>query len=221
MKEQVQREEKAFEEFCREAVHSARADEEVINAAADSPFLFQRVRAQLAAQPEPPAKRGWLAALFGGARFPVWAMTATAVAVLVATMLLARTMRQTTPEAPTPMVAMTPPGRPSMPINITPAPAPEELRVMAAAARETARNHFLRRSSIKRVEEEVTTEYMPLTYVAYADEADGGHVVRVQVPRSALLTLGVQFGAAPSAELVKADLIVGDDGLARAIRLVR
>jgi hypothetical protein len=60
-----------------------------------------------------------------------------------------------------------------------------------------------------------------LTYVAYTDEADGGHVVRVQVPRSALLTLGVPLGAAPSAELVKADVIVGDDGLARAIRLVR
>ncbi|MEP7342776.1 MAG: hypothetical protein ABI977_33915 [Acidobacteriota bacterium] len=221
MKDQIQREEKAFEEFCREVAHSARADEEVINAAADSPFLFQRVRAQLAAEPEPLAKRGWLASLFGGARFPGWAMAATAMALLIATMMLARAARQTMPEPPAPMVAGTPVGRPSMPVGITTVPTLDGPKVMATAANETGRNHFPRRSSVQRVEEEVTTEYMPLTYVAYADEADGGHVVRVQVPRSALLTLGVPLGAAPSAELVKADVIVGDDGLARAIRLVR
>lgn len=217
MKEQTQREEEAFKEFCREAVHSARADEEVINAAADSPFLFQRVRAQLAAESGSPATRGWLASLFASMQVPGWAMVATAMAVLVATMLLARAARQTMPEPPAPMVAGTPPGRPSMPINITPAPP----KVVAIADNKGGKNHSPRRSSIKRVEEEVTTEYLPLTYVAYADEADGGHVVRVQVPRSALLTLGVPLGAAPSAELVKADVIVGDDGLARAIRLVR
>jgi hypothetical protein len=144
-------------------------------------------------------------------------MVATAMAVLVAAMLLARAARQTMPEPPAPMVAGTPVGRPPIPINLTPAPP----KVVATADNGSGKTHSPRRSSIKRALEEVTTEYLPLTYVAYTDEADGGHVVRVQVPRSALLTLGVPLGAAPSAELVKADVIVGDDGLARAIRLVR
>ena len=72
---------------------------------------------------------------------------------------------------------------------------------------------------------EVTTAFMPLAYsgVPIAD----GHVVRMEVPRASL----VSFGLLPAdivdtvdgarGGTVIADVIVGDDGLARAVRFVR
>ncbi|MDQ3012246.1 MAG: hypothetical protein M3X11_16240 [Acidobacteriota bacterium] len=223
MKHQAEHEEEAFEEFCREAVYAARADEEVISAAADSPFLFQRVRAQLAREVAPPVKHNWLASLVaartaaGQLKWSVAAMAVVLIAMGTA-MVLLRGARQTLPEPPVAEITT-----PTVEIAQTPASAPllqsDGAFIKVSAGYEKRRS--LRRSSIKKVEEEVTTEYLPLTYLAYADDADRGHVVRVQMPRAALLTLGVPVGAEPSAELVKADVIVGDDGLARAIRLVR
>jgi len=69
---------------------------------------------------------------------------------------------------------------------------------------------------------EVTTAFMPLTYsgVPIVD----GHVVRMEVPRASLVSFGLvpadgMEGAASGTVL--ADVVVGDDGLARAVRFVR
>ena len=218
MKYQVQREEEAFEEFCREAVYVARADEEVINAAADSPFLFQRVRAQLAAEPERQTPRGFFAALFGSGRLPQWAMAVTTVAAVITVAALTRWPGET----PLPPDYRSVAGKSVElgPVAVAPKKDPPQ-SVNAEVSTRRAKSAASPRRASRTEEQEVTTEYLPLTYLAYADDADRGHVVRVQMPRAALLTLGVPVGAEPSAELVKADIIVGDDGLARAIRLVR
>jgi hypothetical protein len=69
---------------------------------------------------------------------------------------------------------------------------------------------------------EVTTEFLPLAYSSLP--ATSVQVVRLAVPRAALAS----FGLAPletmdrtSADTVLADVLVGDDGLARAVRFVR
>jgi len=221
MKHQAHREKEAFGEFCREVVSAARADEDVINAAADSAFLFQRVRAQLATDAASPAPSGWRAWLFAGARGSKWGMAATAVAMAVALLALSRSAHQTTPDPPAPPIAETPAGRPPLPVQIADVLPPEAPKIIATAANANGTSHSARRKAVRGEEEELATEYVPLTYAAYADETYSGHVVRVQVPRTALLTLGVPIGSEASTELVKADVIVGDDGLARAIRLVR
>lgn len=67
---------------------------------------------------------------------------------------------------------------------------------------------------------EVTTAFFPLTYseVPAADP----QVIRMQVPRAALQTFGVvSFDAAGDSSTVLADVVVGNDGLARAVRFVR
>ena len=220
MNHQAQREEEVFKEFCREVVNAARADEDVINAAADSAFLFQRVRAQLATDAASPARSGWGASLFAGARVSKWAVAAAAVVMAVALLALTRSARQTIPGPPAPPIAEAPAGKSSPPVQIGPVSPPDAPKAIAKAANVNGTGHSVRRKAV-RGEEELATEYVPLTYAAYADETYSGHVMRVQVPRAALLTLGVPIGAEPSTELVKADVIVGDDGLARAIRLVR
>ena len=67
---------------------------------------------------------------------------------------------------------------------------------------------------------EVVTDYIPLTYMSNATALDSGLVVRVQEPRSTLISMGLPMNVESSKELVKADVVVGDDGVARAIRLV-
>ncbi|MFL6254085.1 MAG: hypothetical protein ACJ74T_03610 [Pyrinomonadaceae bacterium] len=64
-------------------------------------------------------------------------------------------------------------------------------------------------------------EYLPLTYLADATAMESGTVVRVELSRSALISLGVPVEIDRSDELLKADVVLGDDGVARAIRLVR
>ena len=67
---------------------------------------------------------------------------------------------------------------------------------------------------------EVATEFLPLPY--YHVPMNTGSTVRIQVPATAL----VSFGLAPNGfregdGTVQADVLVGDDGLARAVRFVR
>ena len=64
-------------------------------------------------------------------------------------------------------------------------------------------------------------DYLPLTYLAGATAMESGTVVRVELSRSALISLGVRVEIDRSDELLKADVVLGDDGVARAIRLVR
>jgi hypothetical protein len=70
--------------------------------------------------------------------------------------------------------------------------------------------------------QEVATEFLPLVYGSVP--ATNMHMVRLAVPRAALAS----FGLTPLESLdrastgtVLADVLVGDDGLARAVRFVR
>lgn len=68
---------------------------------------------------------------------------------------------------------------------------------------------------------DIATDFIPLTYEASQGAMDGGHVVRVELPRTALAQFGLPMNAERSNEPVTADVLLGDDGLARAIRFVR
>jgi hypothetical protein len=50
---------------------------------------------------------------------------------------------------------------------------------------------------------------------------DSGSVVRIELPRSALESFGFPMNMERAGERIKADVVVGNDGLARAIRFVR
>lgn len=50
---------------------------------------------------------------------------------------------------------------------------------------------------------------------------DQGQIIRVEVPRPALVRMGLPINAELADIPVKADLLVGEDGLARAIRFIR
>ena len=63
-------------------------------------------------------------------------------------------------------------------------------------------------------------EFYPLSYASDPKETvTGGRVLQVEMSRSSLFAMGFNIPIDNGAELVKADLLVGPDGLARAIRL--
>jgi hypothetical protein len=69
--------------------------------------------------------------------------------------------------------------------------------------------------------EEITTDFLPITYGGNLSQLDDGQVVRVELPRSALQSFGLPMNAERAGERVKADVLLGHDGVARAIRFVR
>ena len=68
---------------------------------------------------------------------------------------------------------------------------------------------------------EVATDFMPLGFVNAASLQDGGHIVRVELPRSALASFGLPVNMDRFNEKVKADVWFGVDGLEHAIRFVQ
>jgi hypothetical protein len=71
------------------------------------------------------------------------------------------------------------------------------------------------------VNNEIATDFIPLSYMSAASFQDGGQIVRVQLPRSALANFGLPVNMDRYNERVKADVLFGVDGRAQAIRFVQ
>jgi hypothetical protein len=71
------------------------------------------------------------------------------------------------------------------------------------------------------VTQEATTEFFPLFYSSVPSAQT--HLVRVELPRESLARFGLMSadGISRPSGTVLADVLVGDDGLARAVRFVR
>ena len=68
---------------------------------------------------------------------------------------------------------------------------------------------------------EIATDFIPLSYMSAASLQEGGQIVRVQLPRSALANFGLPVNMDRYNEKVKADVLFGVDGRAQAIRFVQ
>lgn len=66
--------------------------------------------------------------------------------------------------------------------------------------------------------DEVKTDFISLTY---AGVPESGHVVRVKVPGSMMINLGVVSSLERPTNLVDAEVVLGDDGQTHAIRFIR
>ncbi|MFZ1700177.1 MAG: hypothetical protein WBO10_09980 [Pyrinomonadaceae bacterium] len=96
---------------------------------------------------------------------------------------------------------------------------PSEMRVEKAVYRTTTR----RPSAPRQTEpvSDVEPAYYPVSYTGNpAETAEGGQIIRVQMNRSSLFALGVNLPLENDDETVSADLVVGRDGVTRAIRVV-
>jgi len=70
-------------------------------------------------------------------------------------------------------------------------------------------------------ETEVSTEFLPVAQGDGWTPLDGGRLVRVGLPRSAMGAFGLPVDQGRAPERVQADVMLSDDGLLRAIRFVK
>jgi len=112
-------------------------------------------------------------------------------------------------------VPMTIPLRPSVPLH-------PEVEIGSRSATNGSKirvqHRAVRRNS--NVVEQVT-RFFPLKDEEDLNSLEAVQIVRVELPRSALGTVGLPIGSGGVRQRVKADVVLGYDGLARAIRFVR
>jgi hypothetical protein len=115
-----------------------------------------------------------------------------------------------------------------------PQPVKEEPRVVDTSAPkkeeevvavEKPHRHSVRRTPRNEVANhmtrEIATDFMPLGYLNPATLQDGGQIIRVELPRSTLVNFGLPVNMDRYHEKVKADVLLGVDGMAHAIRFVQ
>lgn len=103
-------------------------------------------------------------------------------------------------------------------------PSKEYQAVNEPPKRKPVRQPRTRRSETAQVANharEIATDFIPLRYMNAASLQDGGQIIRVELPRSALANFGLPVNMDRYNEKVKADVIFGVDGLAHAIRFVQ
>jgi hypothetical protein len=167
-------------------------------------------------------------------RWPRWALAAAAAILVAVGLIVYRTLNNAPSEkSRDDQVLATP----------TPAPAPVERKVnepvvdRKLAGNKSARPggtrwHLVPRSRAPRFlirdeitlyarDSEVASDFFPLTYEEDSAPMESGQLIRVQMPRSALVSFGLPVNVERADAPVTADLLVGEDGLARAIRFVR
>lgn len=142
-----------------------------------------------------------------------WALAAAAAAAIVFAVTLSIWLRGSSPN-PTEAVATTTPTPTATPF------APAETQLAGQEKTRPERRAPSRRRA-RAAEDDIAASYIPLTYAANFDEPRDKLIVRVEVLRAALIGMGLPLNAEQGGELVKADLMVGVDGVPLAIRFVK
>jgi hypothetical protein len=101
-----------------------------------------------------------------------------------------------------------------------PNPAPPTEKPVAQRD-QVAQTPTPRRRAKPRPHAETVTEYFPLIAGDDLDSLEFAQVVRVELTPAALREVGLPSSYATEGDFVKADLVLGRDGIARAIRFVR
>ncbi|MCC6861976.1 MAG: hypothetical protein IT158_25615 [Bryobacterales bacterium] len=149
--------------------------------------------------------------------WPYWAAAAAAAAVAAVLLSPARTVRQ--PASPPQQArSMTP----AVPV---PAPAragePEPRQPVRVARKRPGLKPPAPASPAPEAPEPVMTGFLPVTYGAGLRPPEAVSVVRVSLPRSTLIRYGLPVNMERAAEPLQADVVFGEDGMARAIRFIR
>jgi len=126
------------------------------------------------------------------------------------------------------MQPSTPKSLPKLPSNspiktvqVAIAHKPKSVASRALTLRSAKTGHGSTLSNTGDVKNEIATDFFSVGDTSALSLADGGQLVRVELPRSALMRFGLPVNTDRTSDIVKADVLVGSDGIARAIRFVR
>jgi hypothetical protein len=159
-------------------------------------------------------------------------LVAVAAVLLLAISVAAMWWRSETPQQR--IAEKTPPKQSEVSGPGAPAPAPEPKEVKQQAENREPKRQLskpIRRNTVNRrapetpiahhTTNEIATDFMPLGDMNSVMLQDGGQIIRVKLQRSALVKFGIPVNMDRYNENVKADVLIGVDGRARAIRFVQ
>lgn len=144
-------------------------------------------------------------------RAAIWTMAAAAAIVGIAVLRDAKPKQQVEP-----VVGSVQAPAAQRPAPATTHPAPVEQAVVSSAPGRS--NRGVQRVPQARAPREMVTEFFPL--VDYAPPFERGELVRMRVPASAMRAVGLPVREDRLTDQVQADVLVGQEGMARAIRFV-
>ena len=167
----------------------------------------------------------------------LWALAAAAILLIVCAIGASLLLRNASSEMPTITFRPGPAASPAMPKQQNLAEAeiadPDEKKPGKPRKKPLPRRPLADRSSviasigeftpvgIQEGKQEVTTEFLPLTQGFDSEPLESGQLIRVQMPRTALASFGLPVNLERANIPVKADVLLAEDGSARAIRFVR
>ena len=144
----------------------------------------------------------------GKVRWWTIAAAAAAVAVCIA-------FYKTTLDPAPPAVAKL-----NVPRQIQPIPVVEKRAVVAKSVKPKPRRRPVQRKAAE-TPAELATDFLPVLAAPPLERGEHAAVMRVQLPRSSFRAFGLPFSEEERFERVNADVVIGQDGLVRAVRFIR
>jgi hypothetical protein len=152
---------------------------------------------------------------------PLWGMAAAMLLVSTVTIALwPRGQRAKVDNAPADLIrrptSQSPPGK-------SPEALSDPRRASGTQSSTVARSDVTRgRRRKPRVTEGADNagELFPLTFVAKSSSTEFVQTVRIEISRSMLLSMGLPVNIDRGEGPIKADIIIGEDGVARAVRII-
>jgi len=232
-----------LDKIAKTLVQDFSLDASALDEIADSPKLWWNIKSEIAAEKERREKSRFglfLPRLLAyGALAGVVCFGLTIFYLVFANNSSAPIAREDRPQTQIQEVAQTPVQTPApngdsekAPVspNSNPVPAKVSVKNAVPKTRFIAKNQPSEKP-LKQLEPTSNKEISPRAAVAetktdfialsYAAGTDSGQIVRVKVPSSMMVSLGVKANVEKESELVSAEVVIGDDGLARAIRFIR
>ena len=221
-----------LDRLMRSIVSDASVDEASIDEIADSPTVWWAVqrainhRKDAVRSPWPPAFRRW--SMIG--------VPLVAAFALVFSILTFRSTGETTERAGMQQNVSTKPAK--IPLStvtepVTPAIDPKTPVVTSAKTTVSRSENAVTNLKTIAVNYKILVKPAPLVTakkteiksdfiaLSYARNPESGQIVRVKVPSSMMVTLGLVSSVQKPSALVEAEVVVGDDGTTHAIRFIR
>ncbi len=204
-------------------------DPTLVDRATSDPQLFTKVLERIVVEQSSAKTAVPLPARFT-AGFVTYAGVSLSIALAFGSLYIFTTERQDPAyEVPVPVVSSRVPDRTDPESVVRPEVPPQPITGKLSAGR-TTRDEFKAEKAIYRpktrmreraepVNEDI--RFYPIAHTGDATETSAGtRIVRVDLKRSSLFALGVDLPLENDAETVKADILVGTDGVMRGVRVV-
>jgi hypothetical protein len=145
-----------------------------------------------------------------------WASVGAAAAVLLLFLWTAAWHSRGQSSTPAPKKDVTSESSAPLDANAHPATKPEE-----APAVETAPAEVAASLETPANESYAASDFVPVPFTGTISADDPGMIVRVQLTRASLAQLGYPVAETPDEDLILADVLVGEDGWPRGVKLIQ